>query len=153
MQYLNTKINEFIRGIIEEQGFFLIDLVIRGSQRNKVIEIFVDGEKNVSAEDLAALSRLLGNKIDEHSLIDSSYRLDVSTPGVYRPLKFLQQFPKHLNRKFEILYREDDETIKKFNGVLLNINGEDLLFKMDNSTEQLLNFNKIKSAKVLVSFS
>jgi ribosome maturation factor RimP len=153
MQYLNTKINEFIRGIIEEQGFFLIDLVIRGSQRNKVIEIFVDGEKNVSAEDLAALSRLLGNKIDEHSLIDSSYRLDVSTPGVYRPLKFLQQFPKHLNRKFEILYLEDDETIKKFNGVLLNINGEDLLFKMDNSTEQLLNFNKIKSAKVLVSFS
>ncbi len=153
MQYFNTKINEFLRGIIEEQGFFLIDLVIRGSQRNKVIEIFIDGEKNVSAENLAALSRLLSNKIDEHSLIESSYRLDVSTPGVDRPLKFLQQFPKHINRKFEISYREDDQTIRKLTGVLLGINGDELLFKLDKNTEQIINFNKIKSAKVLVSFS
>ena len=79
------------------------------------------------------------------------YRLDVSSPGTDKPLKFLSQFPKHINRKFEVSYTSNDET-KKLSGKLIKVEGDTLVF-LSNQNEISINFNNIKKAKVIVSFS
>lgn len=152
MNFIEQNITSITQEIIEKHGLFLIELIIRGNEKNRVIEIFVDGEENVSAGTCAELSREITGAIEEKEMIQSSYRLDVSSPGVDRPLKFLKQYPKHINRKFELSYT-DGESTKKLAGLLKSVNGKDLLFLVNNQNEITINFNNIKKAKVIASFS
>ncbi|MEJ2614917.1 MAG: hypothetical protein P8Z35_08165 [Ignavibacteriaceae bacterium] len=151
MNIFDEKIKVAVNSIVERNGFFLIDFVLRGNEKNRVIEIFIDGEKNISAEDCANISREINTEIETQNLIESNYRLDVSSPGIDRPLLYLKQYPKHVNRKFDISYNLNNEN-RKLTGKLIDVSGEDLTFLSDNK-QIIINFNNIKKAKVLASFS
>lgn len=151
MDLLKENISKICEEITESQGFFLIDLNFRGDQRKRIIEVYVDGEKNITAEDLSELSKKINDSIENSNLITESYRLDVSSPGVDRPLKFLKQFPKHVNRNFEITYKADDSTLT-IKAKLLSVERNFLTFVSGKDTF-LINFNDIIKAKVLISFS
>lgn len=130
----------------------MIDLVLRGEKRNRVIEVFIDSEANVSADDCAGISREIDKKLEEQNLFESGYRLEVSSPGVNRPLKYLKQFPKHINRKFDVSYR-DSVNVKKFSGTLKKVEGNYLVFVKSNREELEIDFSDIIKAKVIISFS
>ena len=87
---------------------------------------------------------------EEMELFEGPYRLDVSSPGVSRPLVFLNQYKKHTGRIFEVSYIEE-EAVKKFKGKLLSIENEYLTFEINNEPKTLA-FSQIKSARVKVSF-
>jgi len=152
MNLFNENIKQLASKIAEENGFFLIDFVIRGNNANRIIEIFIDGEKNISAGDCAKISTEINSQLEKIPEIGSSYRLDVSSPGIDRPLKFLKQYPKNINRDFEVIYTEGNED-KKIKAKLLRIEGNDLMFLFNKKNEIVINFINIKKAKVLVSFS
>ena len=144
------EIKEKFEAFVKEKGFFLIELVVRGDKRNYILELFIDNEEGVTTDNCADVSRELINLIDENELIDSKYRLDVSSPGVERPLVFIEQFPKHINRQFEIKYTLNDEN-QKLKGKLLAVEGTMLKLEQ-NKKEVLVDFDKVTSAKVLISF-
>ena len=150
MNFINENIIEIAHEIVTLNGFFLIDVTFRGTDNNKVIEVFFDGEKNITAEDCAEISRKINSVIDEKQLIKSRYRLDISSPGVDRPLQFLKQYHKHIGRLFEVVFKVDKEK-KNLKGKLLKIEGENLTFF--TGKESVINFNDIIKAKVLISFS
>lgn len=137
--------------IAEKLGFFIVEISFRGDQRKRIIEVFIDGEKNVSADNLAEISREINSVIEIQNLIKESYRLDVSTPGVDRPLKYSKQFPKHINRNFEITYNTGNE-IKTITGKLLSIESDELTF-LSGKNQIIIEFKNITKAKVLISFS
>jgi ribosome maturation factor RimP len=152
MNFFEKNIYEQIQQVVDNKGFFLIDLVLRGERNNRVIEVYVDSEVNVSAEDCAEISREIDKKFEEENVFESGYRLEVSSPGVNRPLKYLKQFTKHINRKFDVSYRESD-AVKKFSGILKNIEGNCLVFLKSNREEIKIDFSDIIKAKVIISFS
>lgn len=150
MDTIKEKILQIVENSISETGFFLIDTNIRGDNRKRIIEVFVDSSENVSADNLAELSSKINDVLSETEGI-GNYRLDVSTPGVDRPLKFLEQYPKNVNRNFELEYQIGDE-IKKTKAKLESVNGSELTFN-DGKNIFIINYNQIKKAKVLISFS
>lgn len=150
MDTIKEKILKIIQNSISETDFLLVDTNIRGDQRKRIIEVFVDSSKNVSADDLAQLSSKINDTLSETEDI-GNYRLDVSTPGVDRPLKFIEQYPKNVNRNFELEYHFGDE-VKKVKARLVSVNGNELTFN-DGRNEFLINYNQIIKAKVLISFS
>lgn len=143
------QIHNRIEEIVKAHGFILVDLVLRGDNHLRIIEVFIDGEKGITALDCANVSRDLNKVIELENLVESGYRLDVSSPGVERPLKFLIQYYKHINRKFEIEYKGGGD--KKLIAKLVRIEGEDLFFAVKDD-EYKINFGDITSAKVLISF-
>ena len=145
-QIITKKIEE----IVSTNGFIPIDIAFRGDQHLPIIEVYIDGEKGITTVECTQISRAINNEFETLNLIDSSYRLDVSSPGVERPLKFLVQYSKHINRKFEISYT-DSEGEKKLTGKLIGIDGENLFFAEKNS-EYKIKFNNITKANVLISF-
>lgn len=151
MDIIKENIVRISNEIAEKLNFFVIDINFRGDNRKKIIEVFVDAEKNIDADNLAEISREINSIIEEQDIIQQAYRLDVSTPGVDRPLKFLKQFPKHINRNFEVTYKTGNET-KTITGKLLSIEREELTFLSDKK-EFLIEFNNITTAKVIISFS
>jgi ribosome maturation factor RimP len=151
MDIIKENIVRISNEIAEKLNFFVIDINFRGDNRKKIIEVFVDAEKNIDADNLAEISREINSIIEEQDIIQQAYRLDVSTPGVDRPLKFLKQFPKHINRNFEVTYKTGDET-RTITGKLLSLEREELTFLSDKK-EVLIEFINITTAKVIISFS
>lgn len=152
MQLLEKKIVNITKEVTDQNGLLLVDFLFRGFHNSTVIEVYIDGEKSVSVEDCAKISREINEKIEAENLIESAYRLEVSSPGVDKPLKFLQQFIKHINRNFDLQLAEEQGTIKKVTGKLLSIDGENLVFLIQKE-EVPVPFNTIKKAKVIISFS
>jgi len=151
MDIIKENIVRISNEIAEKLNFFVIDINFRGDNRKKIIEVFVDAEKNIDADNLAEISREINSAIEDQELIQQAYRLDISTPGVDRPLKFLKQFPKHINRNFEVTYKAGDET-RTITGKLLSVEREELTFLSDKK-EVLIEFKNITTAKVIISFS
>lgn len=151
MNTLEKKIYKIAAETAEKNGLFLIELNIRGDLKRRVIEIFIDGKINITADDCASISRQIDQQLEALPDMRSIYRLDVSSPGVDRPIKYLKQFPKHLNRKFEVSYSTDNGT-KTTIGTLSAVEGEELTF-LANKQLTVINFNNIIKAKVIISFS
>ena len=108
--------------------------------------------KKISLQRIAqSVSREIDSELKDLLIKHPDYRLDVSSPGIDRPLKFLNQYIKHVNRKFDISYRSGEE-IKKLSGKLASIDGDYLTF-ISNNKEVIINFNNIVKANVIVSFS
>lgn len=143
------QITNRIEEIVKAHGFILVDVVLRGDNHLRIIEVYIDGEKGITALDCANVSRALNEIIELENLIESNYRLDVSSPGVERPLKFLIQYFKHINRKFEIKYNDGVE--KTLTAKLVRVEGEYLFFAVKDD-EYKIKFGDITEAKVLISF-
>ncbi|MGE5402048.1 MAG: ribosome maturation factor RimP [Ignavibacteriales bacterium] len=158
MNYLQKNIINIAEQVAERLGFLLVDVSLKGDNRNRIVEVFIDSLKGVSIDDCALMSHELAAVLETTDLITSKYRLDVSSPGVDRPLKYLEQYPKHLDRKFEVSYSsakddsgEETAEVRIISGKLTKIEGEVLTFRVNNE-EIAINFNTIKTAKVLISF-
>lgn len=174
MNYLQKNIIQIAEQTAEKLGLLLVDVSLKGDNRNRIVEVFIDSRNGVSVDDCAEMSREMASVLDSADLITSKYRLDVSSPGVDRPLKFLDQYYKHVERKFEVVYTvpmKNDGTgtgdmgsggtaeseaapaaeVRNITGKLIKIDGETLTFKVNNE-EVPVNFNTIKTAKVLISF-
>ena len=149
MDSLNKKIRKIASDSAENNNLFLVDIIFRGTLNNPVIEVFVDGEQNVSANECATVSSEIKKIIDEENLY-KSYRLDVSSPGVDRSLIYIKQFPKHITLNFEIQYKSAND-VKKFKVKLISVDGDVLTF-LDRK-EIKIKFKDIIKAKVLVSFN
>ncbi len=144
------KITEKISEAVQHEGFLPVEVVIRGDQRKPVIEVFIDAEENITAGDCARMSSKIDSMFEEENLVKGNYRLDVSSPGIERPLKFIEQFPKNVGRKFEIVYKPDEKE-EKFTGKLIKAAGNELTFSV-GKTEKIIGFEEIIKAKVLISF-
>ena len=152
MNFNEANIAQKIAEIVERKGFFPIEIIIRGIPSKRVMEVFIDGENDVSADDCANVSREINSELENLPEAGNDYRLDVSSPGVDKPLKFLKQYPKHIKRNFEVSYKSGEET-KKISGKLISVEEENLIFLCKNVGEVKVKFNNIKKAKVTVSFS
>lgn len=153
MKSVEEHISLLAKESVENHGFFIIDIVFRGEKGSKVIQVFIDGENPVTAEKCAEISREISGKIEQNELVKSSHRLEISSPGIDKPLKFLVQYNKHINRTFDITYLLNDEKIS-FEGKLMKVEGENLFFLLKKSKEEImLEFNSILEAKVIISFS
>ena len=141
------KLREVAEPILEEEGLFLVDVVIKGNLNNQKVLLLADGEEGISIDQCGRVSRKIGNLIEEQDLIAESYRLEVSSPGLDFPLILDRQYHKNVGRVLSIEL-EDGESIE---GELLKVEKEQIQVKVKNE-EREYPFKKIKQSKVKISF-
>jgi ribosome maturation factor RimP len=81
---------------------FIVDIVRKG----RSVTVFFDSDSGVTFEKCTQVSRYLEKHIDDAHLLAENYVLDVSSPGVDRPLKFWRQYPRHLNRRLLVKLKD-----------------------------------------------
>lgn len=99
---IEHKIPELLEEKFQEVGFtdfFLVELKVG---INNKVEVFIDSDSSVTFEKCQKISRFLESHIDEEGWLGEKYTLEVSSPGITRPLKFLRQYIKNLGRKVEV---------------------------------------------------
>lgn len=147
MTEIREKIKKLLLPITEATDSFVVDVAVRNERGGKLIQAFVDTDKGITIDVCAEISRELARALDQSSIIQTSYRLEVSSPGIDRPIGMLRQYPKNVGRRFKVTYQEA-ELQKPLIGKLQNVNGEQLEFQTDAGEVVSIEFTKIIESKV-----
>lgn len=123
------KVRELITPLFDEQYLHLVDVELRGHQNNRVLTIYADTEQGITLDEITYLTRQISELLDVHDVIPGSFRLEVSSPGVSRPLKFHWQFRKNIGRFLKIKYMENEKK-QKVSGQLEAVTEDSLVLKV-----------------------
>lgn len=107
MRKLRNRLESIIAPITEAEQIDLVDMEIRGRGNNLVLRVFVDVDGGISIERCVALSRKIGDALEMAAIFPGKYRLEVSSPGLDRPLKTSRDFKRHLGRLVELNYVDE----------------------------------------------
>lgn len=143
--YIRTVAEEILAGA----RYFLVDVEVRGHKGTRVIEVFVDSEGDLNHDDLATISQEIGFLLDMDDEIDGAYRLEVSSPGVKRPLKFPPQFQKNVGRKIRVKYHaDDDQATETIVGTLTAADDEAIEVEAAPDRSSRIPYHAIERAKI-----
>ena len=91
-----------------DESLYLVDVL--WSKKNRKLEVFIESDGNLTLGDVQNISREMQRSLENENLLGDSYRLDVSSPGVDRPLKLRRQYLKNIGR-IVCLQLIDDQTL------------------------------------------
>lgn len=108
--------------LLLEQGYELVELELARQGRSAVLRLFIDKSGGgITLEDCALASRVLGPVLDELDLIGEQYLLEVSSPGIARPLRKLADFERFTGEEIKLVTHAPAGGRKKFTGILRGI--------------------------------
>jgi ribosome maturation factor RimP len=99
---VTKKVEALAIPVLEEIGLELVEVQFRREQSGWVLRLVIDKQEGVSLDDCAAVSREIGQLLDIEDFIDQAYNLEVSSPGLNRPLKSMADFQRFIGRKAKI---------------------------------------------------
>ena len=112
------KAEELLAPIVEEAGFELVDVEYVKEAGNWYLRGYIDKPGGITVNDCEAVSRIFSDRLDEDDFIEDSYIMEISSPGLDRPLKKDKDFARSMGKVVEIrTYRPIDRQ-KEFSGVL-----------------------------------
>ena len=120
--------------------------------KHTILRVFIDTEAGAGIEECEKVSRQVSQILDVEDPIRSEYTLEVSTPGMDRPLFRLEQFAKYQGEQISLRLRVPYEGQRNFKGLLCGIEGEDVVLRVDD-TEILLPIEGIEKANVIPQFN
>ncbi len=146
MADIKEKTQVLLTPILEAHTAFLVDVAVRNEKGGKLVQAYVDTDTGITIEQCADISRELANELDRANIIQGSYRLEVSSPGIDTPLRLLRQYKKNVGRRFKVVHRSTGENTT-FVGKLEAVGDEHLTFRIDDGEVVTIDFNKIIESK------
>lgn len=124
--------------LTEELGYELVDVEYIKEHGDYYLRIYIHKDGGVTLDDCQLMSEKIGDKLDETNLIENAYYLEVSSPGLDRPLKSDKDLERNLGKEVEIhLYKPTDGT-KKIEGILDIFDESEITIKTVNKEYRLL---------------
>jgi len=142
------KIRQFILPIIESNDAELVDVELKGRRGNQLLRIFVDTEGGITLKHCERISREVSDLLDQKDLIDGKYRLEVSSPGIDRPLKTERDFQRNLNRNVRVKFFNQDEEEMQLEGKIKIVENKMIFLEVENR-DIAVPLEKITLAKIL----
>jgi len=122
------ELEKIISPALTEAGVELVKVQVKGRSGSQVVKVFVDCVEGVTLDKCTHVSRLISDQLDIVDLISGKYRLEVSSPGVSRPLQTTNDFKRNLNREVEIVFTEDREQ-HSIRGEILQVSDDSVSLK------------------------
>jgi len=95
---LHESLLEILTPAVENAGFFLEQVQVTNPGSHRIVTCVVDGPKPLNLDEVTVVSRLISELLDESTLIDDAFTLEVTSPGVDRPLTLRRHWEKNLTR-------------------------------------------------------
>ncbi len=142
------RIEELALPLVEQADMFLVDVELKQQEMN-VVWVYVDSENgNVNLEECSKISRELSFLVESEDLFPRAYRLNVSSPGLSRPLSDKRQYRKNVGRNVKVKYRNEDG-YHKIEGVLKDVSDEFVKIEDENKQSVSVEFNQLVETKVV----
>jgi len=140
---------DLLKPVVEALGFEFWGLEYIAQGKNSVLRVFIDSPNGIHVDDCAQVSRQISGVMDVEDPITSEYNLEVSSPGVDRPLFTLEHFSRYVGEFVDVKLRYAFEGRRKFKGKLVGIeDDEDIVVHVDDY-EYLLPIDAIDKANLI----
>jgi len=151
----NNSVIENIQHILEpiliNKNLELVDLEFQKEGIGNVLRLFIDKTGGVTVEDCASISRELSTLMDINEILEEKYVLEVSSPGLRRPLKKIDDYKKYKGFLVLVKTNEPIESRKVFKGYLKDTNDEGIEIDISGSLHRI-SYNQIKKANLEIDF-
>jgi len=121
---LESRLLELCEPLLNESGYELVWVQVAGVAGRQIARIFIDKPGGVSVEDCAAASRMLEPLIEGSDVFQGSYNLEVSSPGLERPLFKSKDYERFIGRKARLRLRQPIGNRRNFSGILRGLKDE-----------------------------
>ena len=145
------QVEAVILPVLEELGLELVEVQYRREQSGWVLRLIIDKQEGVSLDDCVAVSREVGQLLDIEDFIEQSYNLEVSSPGLERPLKSMAEFQRFVGRMARIKTIEPIAGEHVFIGRIMRTEGEAIVLEVGRREVAIL-FNQVAKARLEVEF-
>jgi ribosome maturation factor RimP len=144
-QSLEVTLEQILEPALNERGVEMVELSISGSTSRYILRLFVDKPSGISIGECAKLSRDLSDVLDTHNPIQGSFVLEVSSPGLTRPLKSNRDFERALGKKIRLITRNGPVYTGKLDIVsegrlTLDVDGEQVKVAVNDVSKANLHF-------------
>ena len=112
------KAEALITSIVEAHGFELVDVEYVKEGSNYYLRAYIDKPQGITVDDCEVVSRAFSEKLDEEDFIEEAYIMEVSSPGLGRPLKKEKDYKRSMGKELEIRTYRAINREKEFYGVL-----------------------------------
>lgn len=150
MSTLEQKLTELLEAPVAALGFELIGLeFIRA--RNAILRVYIDSENGITVDDCAEVSHQVSAVLDVEDPISSAYSLEISSPGIDRPLFKLEHYTRYLGAEVVITLRIAVKNRRKWRGIIESVNDKMITLTVDGQ-EEIFAFANIQKANIVPQF-
>ena len=147
------RIDKIAAEAARANGVEFVHAEIVGSKRNMTVRIYIDKPGGVSLDDCSTVSRAVEAVIDAEDFIPSSYVLEVSSPGLERPLFRIQDFEKFAGKKAKVKTADAINDQTNFNGRIAAVEGSEIVFDDKTNGTVRIPFDKVSKANLKVDLA
>jgi ribosome maturation factor RimP len=146
-EHIISTIENYAASVLEGMGRELVEVQFRREGHGWVLRLFIDGPDGVTIDDCAAVSRAISTWLDVEDLIEHAYHLEVSSPGLERPLKKASDYERFSGRKARIKLREPLNDQKVYRGTIEDVDEQGVTLLVEERPVSLA-FDNIAKARL-----
>lgn len=143
------RAEEMILPLVEAQRFELVDVEYVKEAGNWYLRVYIDKEGGITVDDCELISRAFSDLLDEADFIEDSYILEVSSPGLGRPLKKDKDFQRSIGKEIEVRTFRAIDKQKEFTGILKEFNKDSFTIVIEDNE---MTFQRSETALVRLAF-
>lgn len=152
MQKASQALLDLVRGVVEPMGYELVGVEHRGQgESGDLLRIYIDRDVGVGLKDCTAVSHQLSGVLDVEDPIAGEYSLEVSSPGLDRPLFELEHFERFVGQEAKLKLSRALDGRRNFRGQLMGVEADAVLMQVDGEIYRLP-FGQIDSARLVPKF-
>ena len=136
---LVDKIRDVVTPPTEAAGYEIVDLEWKREPVGWIVRVFIDHPRGITHDDCERISRELSAVLDVSDVIPHAYHLEVSSPGLNRPLRTLSHFRRHVGQKARVRLKQGVAGRRNYAGVIVKVDDEQgkVILEVDGSEHAL----------------
>jgi ribosome maturation factor RimP len=152
VQRIPSDIEEMLKPEVEALGYEWVGGEFRGGPSG-LLRVYIDHPEGMTLEHCAEVSHALSGVLDVEDPFPGAYRLEVSSPGVERPMFRTSDFARFVGQRVRLRLHKPVAQQKKFEGVIQGVDGEEISVLVDEAGELVFRFEEVEKAHLVYEFA
>lgn len=148
MRHAPANIQALVEPVVRSLGYELVGVEFLMQGRTGLLRVYIDTEDGINLDDCQRVSHQLSGVLDVEDVIKGQYQLEVSSPGLDRPLFTAEHFERFTGHKAKLKLAVPLDGQRKFRGTLSGVEGDQVILEIDGE-EIMLPFNVIDKANLI----
>jgi ribosome maturation factor RimP len=147
---LKTQVADVVRPVLEAEGLELFDVEIAGAAHAPVVRVYADKQGGVVLDEISEATRHVSAALDEADVPSGRYTLEVSSPGIDRPLRDLDDVDAYVGENAQFTLSEAVDGRKRFTGVITGVEGGSVVLDVEGAGAVTLPWSSVTKARLKV---
>jgi len=144
---VESPLQDRLASVVNAMGYEFVGCELHRQGRGSVLRVYIDSEKGITVDDCSKVSYQVSAMLDVEDPIQGQYTLEISSPGIDRPLFEIAHYRKFLGNRVKIRLHNPIEGRRNFVGMLLRVEDSDIHLSVDDE-EVIVPFASIEKAKL-----